>query len=123
MIKLFNKTEYTAVRKKLRHSMTKSEVVLWKRLKESQLGYKFRRQHGIGKYIVDFYCPAVKLVIEIDGITHDDASVGIRDMDREVYLKSLGLHVVRFSSGDVLWKMDDVVEAIWAECKKLDNAG
>jgi len=122
MTRLFNKTEYTDVRKKLRNSMTKSEVVLWRRLKDSKLGYKFRRQHGIGTYIVDFYCPAVKLVIEVDGITHDDAFVGIRDTEREVYLKSLGLRVVRFLSRDVLWRIDEVVATIFAECKKLDNA-
>ena len=100
--------------------MTKSETVLWRKLKGTQLGYKFRRQWGIEKYIVDFYCPKVKLVIEVDGITHDEEAVAIRDAEREEYLVSLGLKVIRFSSNDVLKNLDSVVESIFNTCKELD---
>ena len=57
-------------RKDLRNNSTSEEILLWLRLKNSQLGFKFRRQHSIGGYIVDFYCPSKKLVIEIDGKEH-----------------------------------------------------
>ena len=120
MTELFNKQNQSHLRKKLRNSMTKSETVLWTRLKGSALGYKFRRQCGIEKYIVDFYCPKVKLVIEVDGITHDEESVAIRDSEREEYLVSLGLKVIRFSSNDVLKNVDSVVESIFNTCKELD---
>ena len=58
------------IRRKLRNSATPQEVIIWSRLKNSQLDYKFRRQHSIGKYIVDFYCPQIKLAIEVEGDSH-----------------------------------------------------
>ena len=71
MNKIFNDKNQKSIRQNLRKSMPKGEIILWNRLKNSKLGYKFRRQFGINKYIVDFYCPKLKLAIEIDGKTHD----------------------------------------------------
>jgi very-short-patch-repair endonuclease len=67
---LFNDPDQKSFRKELRNEPTRAEYLLWQALKGSALGYKFRRQHGIGKYVVDFYCPSKRLVVEVDGDTH-----------------------------------------------------
>ena len=72
MVRILNKSSQTPIRKFLRNHSTVPEKLLWEKLKGKQLlGFKFRRQHGIGNYIVDFYCPKLKLGIEIDGVSHD----------------------------------------------------
>ena len=103
---LFNKKQ---IRKKLRNSATPQEVILWSRLKNERLGCKFRRQHSIGKYVVDFYCPAKKLIIEIDGSQHIDNTY---DTDRDAYLKNLGFKVLRFWDNDVNNNLEGVLMKI-----------
>jgi very-short-patch-repair endonuclease len=103
-------------RRELRNNMTKAEYMVWRHLRKNQLGYKFRRQHGFGKYIVDFYCKELKLVIEIDGDVHCDEVQKAKDAVRTKYLESLGLRVKRYNNLDVLYNiyrlMDDLVEYI-----------
>jgi very-short-patch-repair endonuclease len=67
MALIFNPLETLVFRKKLRNNMTEAEVILWSRLKGEQMGVKFRRQHGVRSYILDFYCPKCKLAMEVDG--------------------------------------------------------
>jgi very-short-patch-repair endonuclease len=82
--------------RELRKRSTKSEVILWNNLKGSKFyGLQFMRQKPIGEYIVDFYCSKLKLIIEIDGITHNDKQK--YDFNRQIELESLGLIVFRFS--------------------------
>jgi len=69
-MRIYNIKKFFDRRKDLRNNSTPQEDILWSKLKHSQLGFKFRRQHSIGGYIVDFYCPSKKLVIEIDGPAH-----------------------------------------------------
>jgi very-short-patch-repair endonuclease len=116
--KLFNKTEYTSLRQKLRNSMTKSETVLWTRLKGNQLGWKFRRQHGIGPYVADFFCPELQLVIEIDGISHESEQQSNYDKTRQDFFKKQGFEVLRFITDEILHELDRVVENIHQECKR-----
>jgi very-short-patch-repair endonuclease len=85
-------------RQELRRKSTPQEIILWSRLRNNQLGYKFRRQHSIGKYIVDFYCPEKRLIIEIDGSQHIDSEY---DKERDRYLKNLGFKVLRFWDNDI----------------------
>ena len=85
------------LKRRLRSNMTGTETRLWSRLRARQLQeLKFRRQHGIGPYIVDFYCPEQSLVIEVDGDSHADADQVVKDKQRETYLQSLGLRVIRY---------------------------
>ena len=93
-----------------RQSMTKSEACLWKYLlsRRQMMGYQFRRQRPIANYIVDFVCLPLKLIIEVDGITHDDSKAIKRDLERDLQLSILGFTTLRFSSWEVLNKMDDV---------------
>ena len=99
----------------LRDAMTDSERALWARLRGAQLGgYKFRRQHPVPPYFVDFYCERVRLAIEVDGPQHTIQS----DAARTVFLRSRGIAILRFGSNDVLRQIDAVIEAIW---NHLDN--
>lgn len=99
--------------RELRSSMTDAEIALWVKLRRKQLhGLQFHRQKPLGKFIVDFYCPAAQLVIEIDGGQHYRDDGRIRDGLRDGYLESLGLRVLRFSNLDVLNNVDGVIAAI-----------
>lgn len=101
----------TPNRKKLRNAMTTPEVVLWSRLKRrGLLGYKFRRQHSIGPYILDFYCHALYLAIEVDGGQHFSPSVIRYDEARTAYLNALNVQVVRYTNSDVMNNLAEVIE-------------
>lgn len=100
--------------RKLRRNMTDAERSLWSRIRRKQLkGYQFYRQKNIGNYIVDFYCPAVKLVIEIDGGQHYSQQGREKDRKRDDYLSRLGLNVLRFSDREVLKNMEGVLQRIY----------
>jgi very-short-patch-repair endonuclease len=91
--------------------MTGPEKRLWAKLRMHQLtGLKFRRQHGIDGYIVDFYCPEQALVIELDGESHTDAEQAAKDQERDDYMRRLGLTVVRYTNDDVMKNLDGVLE-------------
>jgi very-short-patch-repair endonuclease len=97
----------------LRKNMTVAERLLWSRIRRKQLkGYQFYRQKIIGNYIVDFYCPKAKLIIELDGSQHYDEEGKKRDNRRDAYLKNLGLKVFRFSDKDVFKNLNRVLEKI-----------
>src|SRR5688500_366359 len=98
--------------KALRNRETFAEKLLWSRLRNNQLGYHFRRQHPLSKYIVDFYCHTLKLVIEVDGSIHSDPIVVIEDTNKEESLISYGLEVIRFTNDAILKDVDDVVQFI-----------
>ena len=88
--------------KALRKQLTSAEKLFWKIVRNRNLsGLKFRRQHPIGPFIADFYCHALKLVVEIDGDIHDLEDVRQYDTQRENYLKELGIKVLRFKNEDV----------------------
>jgi very-short-patch-repair endonuclease len=99
--------------------MTLSEILLWKEIKGKKLsGYDFHRQKPIDQYIVDFYCPKLKLIIEIDGDSHDGKESS--DLIRQKNLESLGLTVIRFLDSDVKSNVDGIVEQLkeWIELKE-----
>ena len=97
--------------RKLRKNSTLSEVLLWNHLKQKHVnGLDFDRQKIIGNYIVDFYCAKLKLVIEIDGSSHDNKY--IYDMNRDKYLQSLGLKILHIDDLDVKTRMDNVITSI-----------
>jgi leucyl-tRNA synthetase len=100
-------------RRDLRNNPTPEEDILWQSLRSSKSGFKFRRQHSIGNFIVDFYCPAKKLIIEIDGGQHLDKKE--YDKERSNYLESLGFKVIRFWNEEVNKEMDSVIEKIKKE--------
>jgi very-short-patch-repair endonuclease len=96
--------------RQLRHNQTNAEEILWHRLRARRLaGFKFRRQHPIGKYLVDFVCLEARLVIEVDGPTHDNPA---RDERRDCDLARLGYRTMRVWNGAVYENLDGVVETI-----------
>lgn len=102
-----------------RRAMSPPEVKLWALLRRSPSGIRFRRQHPIGPYVADFYCPAAKLVIEIDGSAHDFARPATRDESRNHFMRSLGLEVVRIPAADVFRDAAAVADALLALCAAL----
>lgn len=104
-----NQTSLKSRRKSLRNSATPQEVVLWSRLRNYQTGFKFRRQHSIGSYIIDFYCPEKKLAIEIDGSQHISSEP---DLERTKFLNTQGIQVLRFWNNEVNINIDGVVMKI-----------
>jgi len=100
----------------LRREMTKSEACLWKYVLKAGMmcGYTFRRQRPIGYYIADFVCLELKLVIELDGVTHLYEETQIKDIEKDNYLCGQGFEVLRFTDAEVLKELDIVKERI--EC-------
>ena len=98
---------------KLRSSMTEAEIRLWAKLRRKQiLNLQFSRQKPIGNFIVDFYCPKARLVIEVDGGQHYQEQGRANDATRDSYLGTLGLKVIRFSNREVLQNLDGVLAVI-----------
>ena len=106
----------------LRNNATEPERVLWNRLRRRQLGgFKFRRQHPIGRYICDFVCLEASIIVELDGSHHViDAPY---DANRDMFLRSAGFRVLRFWNGDVLSRTDSVVETIYEALYRCEMEG
>ncbi len=105
-------------RKELRNNSTPQEILLWNKLKNSQLNFKFRRQHSIGGYIVDFYCPSKKIVIEVDGSQHFKKEAVEYHEIRSNYLEGLNIKVLRFTNTEINNNIKGVLLKIKNELKK-----
>ncbi|HEV8515645.1 MAG TPA: endonuclease domain-containing protein [Cyclobacteriaceae bacterium] len=107
----------------LRNHSTYGEVLLWMELRAGQLkGYKFNRQKPLGKYIVDFFCKKLNLVIEVDGESHDSIEARLKDERRQLALEKLGLSFLRFDDLDVKNKMEMVLQRIVEFIEKFERA-
>src|SRR5215475_9359496 len=105
-----------ATAKKLRANTTPHERILWRALKELPLdGTHFRRQAPIGPYVVDFFCPAKRLIVELDGGHHNEDEEAQRDQVRQKWLEQEGYRVIRFWNSDIAGNLNGVLEAIYAE--------
>ncbi len=117
--KLHNLENLKERRKKLRSDMTPAEAYLWTKLRNGNLeGRKFRRQHSVGPFIVDFYCPSENLSIELDGTPHFTEEGYEYDKHRTSYLKTIGICEIRFENAEVFEKTEDVLNNIKACFKK-----
>ncbi|NEP16346.1 MAG: DUF559 domain-containing protein [Leptolyngbya sp. SIO4C1] len=113
MTEIFNKHCEKAKRQRLRNQMPKAEIILWSRLRRRQIaGVKFRRQYSVDRFVLDFYCPALKLAIEVDGPTHDGAAAQAYDQRRQQFIEGFGLQFLRFTNRQVYQDLDAVVETI-----------
>ena len=110
MYEIFNKSKLRERRKELRNSPTPQEQTLWLYLKGNKLGVKFRRQQGIGPYIMDFYCKEKSLVIELDGSQHKEGKD--YDKERDIYIESLGIKVLRFWNSEIDKNIRQVLKKI-----------
>jgi very-short-patch-repair endonuclease len=112
-----NARELKPRRRELRAQLTQAEAILWRRLQRRQLcGRKFRRQHSVGPYVLDFYCPEVKLAVELDGAAHDHDRALRRDAFRTAYLAATGVRVIRFENDDVVRNLEGVLAVIERCC-------
>jgi very-short-patch-repair endonuclease len=111
------------IARRLRKNMTESEQALWSRIRGKQLlGVQFYRQKPLGKYIVDFFAPKGKWAIEVDGSQHAEDYHAVKDKERDHYLSSLGIRVLRFISREVLKDTDAVIEIIFRTIEeRLEN--
>ena len=108
--------------KSMRHTATYAEILMWQLLRNKRfMNLKFRRQHVIKPYIVDFYCHEIGLVIELDGSQHGTDDAIEYDAERTKFLEALGLTVVRYWNHDVLGRTDVVLEDLWVKCAELKN--
>jgi len=98
--------------REMRHPQTLAETTLWHMLRNRQTGFKFRRQHPIERFIVDFYCAEAKLLIEVDGESHLEPDQEEYDKARTEYLERLGYKVIRFTNNDVRYNINAVVDKI-----------
>jgi len=119
---IFNNPLIKDRRRCLRNNLTETEVIIWAHIKNKKLGYKFRRQSSIDRYIVDFYCPKKKLVLEIDGGQHlEDKSI-LHDNKRTEYLNSLGIKVLRIYNNDVFDNIEGVIDKIKYELENTPQS-
>ncbi len=103
-----------ATARKLRRTMSPPEVLLWHRLRGSPNGVKFRRQHPVGPYVVDFYCRAASLAIEVDGAVHDEPRRAAADQTRDAYLVAQGLRPVHIPAADIMRDVDGIASEVLA---------
>jgi very-short-patch-repair endonuclease len=101
--------------RELRQPQTPAEATLWRHLRNRNLSYKFRRQHPIDFFIIDFYCAQAKLLIEIDRASHNEKEQQEYDLARTEYLEALGYKVIRFTNDDVRYNIHTVVSHIIKE--------
>jgi len=117
--KIHNRKYLNEYRKRLRNNLTSAEATLWKSLQKKQLmGRKFRRQHSIKNFIVDFYCASEKLIIELDGAVHLDFAQENYDHERTLQLEKLGFMVIRFENKEVFENLEVVLDTISNSFKK-----
>jgi very-short-patch-repair endonuclease len=106
----------------LRKEATPAEGILWGRLRARRFAqFKFRRQYVWGRFIFDFYCPAVGLVVELDGETHVGKEA--RDQARQAQIEAEGMEVLRFRNPQVYEDLDTVLELIWHACVRRSQTG
>ncbi|MEK7518809.1 MAG: endonuclease domain-containing protein [Patescibacteria group bacterium] len=120
MTRLINRSTEKAKRRTLRNAMPKAEYILWQQLRRKQIaGVTFRRQVSVGKYVVDFYCSARRLAIEVDGETHIGKEAEAYDAERQKYLEDLGIRVIRFWNTDVYKNLAGVIDEVLHVVRKI----
>ena len=103
--------------RRLRRKLSLPEMLLWRLLRVSRRELRFRKQHAIGPFVADFYCPAAKMVIEVDGATHDYTHDA--DRKRDAYMLALGLKVIRIAASDVLADPEAAANGIYRLCDSV----
>jgi very-short-patch-repair endonuclease len=124
MPRIFNTVALKERRKELRNNQTLAEKTIWQKIRRKQLhGIQFYRQYGIGSYIADFYSPALKLCIEIDGDQHYTETGKEYDDERDNYIASLNIKVIHFRNREVIENTDKIVAKIKKEIEMILKSG
>ncbi len=120
MTKIYNKASEKEKRRLLRKNMPKAEVIMWSKLKQKQLlGYKFRRQYSVDSYVIDFFCPELKLAVEVDGTSHFKDGAEYYDRNRQESIEQLGIKFLRFNNAQVYKNLNGVLEVIVDNVQKI----
>ncbi len=118
----FNRTKEKWRRKDLRKKSTKAEKILWEYLRNRNLaGFKFKQQYSVDVFIIDFYCPKVKLGIEVDGEVHFTEEAKNYDENRSGFLSDFGIEIIRFCNDDIYNNLKVVLNTIEDKLKKLEK--
>jgi len=119
---LYNNKVLRDRRQELRNGATEAEKILWDNLKHSKLrGFKFVRQYSVGPYILDFYCPKLRLAIELDGSQHGGQDAILYDKDRNDYLDAVYIKVLRFWNMEITKNIKGSIDKILQEILKVAN--
>jgi very-short-patch-repair endonuclease len=106
-------------RKVLRKNLSKAEAIMWNHLSRKQMhGFKFRRQYSVDQYVIDFYCPRLKLALEVDGDSHFMPGAEAQDKARQEYIEAFGIQFLRFTNEDVCNNIDGVCQAIYLKIEE-----
>ena len=111
-IRYHNKKSLNQIRKDLRNGATEAEQFLWEHLKGAKTGRKFRRQHSVANYVLDFYCPSERIAIELDGEVHLEKEQKEKDIERDENLQQMEIKVLRFKNQEVFSDLDKVLKKI-----------
>ncbi len=112
----------TAFARTLRQTATHAEILMWRCLRNRRMnGRKFRRQHPIEPFIVDFYCEELSLAVELDGGQHNSLEGHRHDAARDDFLRELGVKVLRFTNGELFRHTDAVLNVIWHHTRREDD--
>ena len=122
MTEIFNRRSEKETRQLLRNSSPSAELILWSKLKSRQIcDRRFRRQFSVGPYVVDFYCPALKFAIEIDGDSHFHPGEQEKDRQRQEHNESFGIQFLRFGNNEVRENLRGVLEGIYRKIRELER--
>jgi len=116
-----NQPYLKGIRRNLRQQEISAERILWSKIRNKQQKYKFRRQYSVGNYILDFYCPKVKLGIEVDGATHGTKIEIENDNEKENFISRFGIKIIRFINLDIYNEIDGVLAEINSQCEKRER--
>ncbi|MDD5567220.1 MAG: endonuclease domain-containing protein [Patescibacteria group bacterium] len=114
---LYNNPSKKQLRRYLRRRQTDAERIFWYYLRSRRFyNLKFRRQYGVGRYVVDFCCPALRIAIELDGGYHFQQEIIEYDIHRQKFIEAHGIHVIRFNGSDVFNNIDGILERLRVVC-------
>lgn len=123
MSRIFTLSQLKPIRRKLRQQSTRAETALWNYLQARRFfGHKFRRQHSIGRYVADFFCAELLLVIEVDGDSHLDPDHIEYDRRRQAWIEAQGIRVARFTDGQVLEETQEVLKQLHKITESLSSS-
>jgi very-short-patch-repair endonuclease len=120
--KAFNRTNQKIKRKTLRKNLPLAEIILWDRLKGRQLeGYKFRRQYSVEDFVIDFYCPELKLAVEVDGDSHYTEDALLSDRKRQIEIETFGIRFLRFTNREIYENVEGILLKIEERIKQITS--
>ena len=121
MTRHYNKKSEQEKRRSLRQNMTYCEKIVWLNIRKKQLGYRFLRQYSVDHFVIDFYCPELKLALEVDGESHNNPEQKKYDIKRQKYLEAFNIKFVRIKDEDLLGNPNNAFNKLKDAIKHLEK--